>query len=152
MKIKIFLLAFICATISKAQEKYTSESGIIFKIGDTITLGQPISHLGWKTIYRKEGEDYITNKNLVDKNVIIKSIDTTKSEPVLIVEYKRRRFFIKIDDALKNKEVMLSFKRELAKAMDDKYEALKKLKELLDEGIITEEEFEKEKEKILNEY
>lgn len=35
------------------------------------------------------------------------------------------------------------------KSIDDKYDKLKKLKELLDEGIITEEEFEAEKKKIL---
>lgn len=34
---------------------------------------------------------------------------------------------------------------------DDKYDNLKKLKKLLDEGIITKEEFENEKKKILNE-
>jgi len=34
---------------------------------------------------------------------------------------------------------------------DDKYEKLRELKKLLDEGIITQEEFEKEKKKILDE-
>ena len=42
-------------------------------------------------------------------------------------------------------------KKQSKTSLDQKYSDLKKLKELLDEGIITKEEFEKEKEKIMSE-
>ncbi len=147
---KYLLVISLLITISlSAQENYKTESGLEFKVGDTLTLGQPLSHLGWRSIYTEEGKDYITNKNLVNKKVTIKTIDTTKKDVAFIVIYKRKPFYVLIDEALKNNEVMLSFRPELSNNFKSKYQALRELKSLLDDGILTEKEFTLEKKKIL---
>lgn len=151
-KLKIITIAFFGLSFcSFSQNSYKTNSGVIYKIGDTLNIGQPLSNLGWISIYEKKEDDYILNKNLINKNVIIKSIDTISSPVNFTFTFFKRDFKIDIDDALKNKEVIPQFERVLAKkGKINKYEVLKTLKELLDDGALTQEEFEIEKKKILN--
>lgn len=146
---KLLLVLFLVLSIHNinAQDYYKTVSGLVFSVGDTVKIGQPLSHLGWRSIYSKRGEDYITNKNLISKDVIITAIDTLNKPVNFSVEYKRKLFKVDIDEALRNNEIIpqlgLTFNEP------SKYDLLIELKDLLDKEILTQEEFDKEKKKIL---
>ena len=146
-QILLVSLILLSIQITKAQSHYVSESGLIFKVGDTIKIGQPLSHLGWRSIYSKRGESYITNKNLITKNVLITAIDTVNKPVNFSIDYKKRIFKVDIDEALRNKEIIPIL--ELAPATISKYDELLKIKELFDLGILNQEEYDNEKNKIL---
>ncbi|MDC3242218.1 SHOCT domain-containing protein [Flavobacteriaceae bacterium] len=159
INLKIILTAFITLVLFQysafSQDFYKTKSGVIYKIGDTIQLGQPLSHLGWYSIYSHNSrETYIKNRNMINDEIIIKSIDNSVVPTKFFFDYYNKEFIIEIDDALKNKEVIPQFERELAKKgysekSNSKYRLIKELKELLDIGAITQEEFNTEKKKIL---
>lgn len=146
---KSLLIIIMLLTIQmiNAQEHYKSVSGLTFYVGDTIKIGQPLSHLGWRSIYDKRGEDYITNKNLIAKEVTIIAIDTINKPVNFSINYKNKIFKVDIDEALRNKEIIPQL--ELAPIGISKYDKLIQLKELLDKEILTKEEFDNEKKKIL---
>ena len=153
MKITItFILISLYSISSQSQNSYKTESGITYKIGDTLHIGRPLNDLGWTAIYKdKSRKTYAFNRNLVNKKVIVKKIDTTSSPTALIFTIYRRNFYVNIDDALNNKEIIPSVKRQLTnKNTEHKYDVLLKLKKLLDSEAITQEEYIKEKKKILN--
>lgn len=146
---QILLIFFMLLSIqiTKAQSHYISESGLVFKVGDSIKIGQPLSHLGWKSIYLNRGETYIKNKNLITKVVTITAIDTLNKPVNFSIDYKRRIFKVDIDEALRNKEIIPIL--ELAPAKLSKYDKLLKIKELFDLGILNQNEYDIEKNKIL---
>ncbi|MGY0393109.1 SHOCT domain-containing protein [Bizionia sp. KMM 8389] len=150
MFLSVFVLFFV--TYSYSQDIYKSKSGIEFRVGDTLRIGSPLSHLGWKSIFKdKERTSLISNKNFIDKEVVVKQLNLN-SEPVsLSIMLYRKEFYINIDEALANKELIPNVKLELIdNKFYTKYELLKTLKDFLDNGTITKEEFDKEKTKILN--
>ncbi|MCF6308307.1 MAG: hypothetical protein L3J09_10150 [Flavobacteriaceae bacterium] len=151
MKKFIFLLVVLLFIYNGyCQDSYKTESGIVYKIGDTLRIGSPLSHLGWRSVYRKKTNKYMSNKNLIKKDVLIVGVDTKIDPVILIFEYKRTKFKVEIDDALRNKEVIPPLERELInKGFSNKYQLLKQLKDLLDIGAITEYEYKVEKKKIL---
>ena len=144
----IIILMLFTSQLLISQNHYKTLSGLVFYVGDTIKLGQPLSHLGWRSIYSKRGEDYITNKNLISKEVIITAIDTVNKPVNFSIEYKRKIFKVDIDEALRNKEIIPQLNLTLSKA--SKYDLLIKLKDLLDKGILTQKEYDIEKKKILD--
>ncbi|MBU2939686.1 SHOCT domain-containing protein [Lacinutrix sp. C3R15] len=146
------IIALLFVSLSYGQESYKSTSGIIFKEGDTLRIGSPLSHLGWKAIFKdKERTTLISNKNFIDKEVVVKSINTNSDPVSLSFLIYRKEFYINIDDALANNELIPKVKLELANnKFQKKYELLKTLKDFLDNGTITKEEYQKEKTKILN--
>lgn len=147
MKNTITILFLLIGLLVYSQS-ITTDTGIIFKKGDTIRMGQPLSHLGWREVFTAKDEDYVTNKNLINKDLIIRDVNT--KEKTVTVVYKRRKFYININEALRNKEVIPQFKRELVnQSTFTKYNALRELKSLLDDGIITKEEYNLEKKKLL---
>ena len=149
MKFIFFLLTIFSINTLVAQDHYKTDSGLTFYVGDSIKIGQPLSHLGWRSIYRERGEDYIKNKNLITKVVTITAIDTLNKPVNFSINYKNRIFKVDIDEALRNKEIIP--KLGLAPLEISKYDQLLKLKDLLDKGILTQKEFDAEKKKILNE-
>ncbi|GAA3629220.1 SHOCT domain-containing protein [Flavivirga jejuensis] len=148
--ITLVLLFLFASLVSWSQDLYKTKSGITYKIGDTLYIGQPLSNLGWLSIYETREEDYIRNKNLIDKLVIITDINLEANPVHLIFNYLNKDLKIDIDDAIRNKEVIPHVKRDLAdKKKLNKYQLLKDLKDLLDSGALTQEEFNEEKKKIL---
>ncbi|WP_104736183.1 SHOCT domain-containing protein [Hanstruepera ponticola] len=152
MKLFNLFVVFIFPLICGAQVSYKTDSGIIFNIGDTLRIGSPLSHLGWKAIFRDaDREKNISNKNFIDKEIVIKSIDTINKPVNFKFIIYRKEFIVNIDDAIRNKEIILQYNRSLAKRdLANKYELLKTIKDFLDNGTITKEEYEIEKQKILN--
>jgi hypothetical protein len=151
-KLLFTLMIFVFTLSSFAQDTYQTDSGIIFKVGDTIRIGSPLSHLGWKAIFKDfKRINEVSNKNFIDKQVVIKSIDTTNKPVNFKFLIYRKEYIVNIDDALRNKEIILQFQRVLAeKDLSNKYELLKTIKDFLDNGTITKKEYEIEKKKILN--
>jgi Short C-terminal domain len=149
---KLLLLLFISSTVCYTQSYYETKTGVTYKIGDTIRMGQPLSHLGWISINSNTNNKYVINKNLINKDVIIKYIDTVNASVNFTFTFYNKDFRININNALRNKEVIPQFERELANKglSSNKYQMIKTLKELLDSGALTKEEFELEKSKILN--
>ncbi|NND51565.1 MAG: SHOCT domain-containing protein, partial [Saprospiraceae bacterium] len=129
--------------------------GVIYTIGDTLKIGQPLSHLGWVSIFSYTDRDsYIKNKNLINKSVVITNIDTLYKPVNFTFDFYNKQFYVNIDHALQNKEVFPKFESESAKSgfqniNTTKYELLIQLKELLDINAITRKEYEAEKKKIL---
>lgn len=146
----IFYILLIFPFLGQSQETYKTVSGIVYHIGDSLKIGQPLSHLGWRSIYVSRNDlDYFANKNLVTKVVIISEIDTINKPVNFGFKYLGKNFRVDIDEAIRNKEVIPQLEQELAGKGPSKYDQLIKLKELLDQGILTPDEFEKEKKKIL---
>lgn len=147
----LFCLIVLLSLSTYGQDSYKTDSGIEFKVGDTLKLGSPLSHLGWTAIFKEKGrKTLITNKNFINKEVVIKSINTKDLPVSFSFLIFRKEFYVNIDDALANKEIIPTIKMELSKKQFyGKYELLKKLKDLLDNGTITKEEFKSEKKKIL---
>jgi len=135
MKTTFLFLLFSISIIS--QNSYKTKSGVIYKVGDTIRIGQPLSHLGWISIMTtRENEDYIKNKNLIDKDVVIKRMETVNDSVSFVFEFYKKEFILNIDHAIQNKEVIPQFARALTKVKSqNKYTLLLDLKKLLDENI-----------------
>lgn len=164
MKYPFFMLAFILPFVVSAQkEEYKASNGRIYHVGDTITLSKGSGMNGVFTSFQVAGlarstvpEQNYMPASMVGIKLIIKKI---KNWPVAGQD---RFYFVTqghsaisngwlfIEQAIGSCEITDCNKPENKKeAKQDKFEQLKKLKELLDSGAITQEEFDKEKKKIL---
>jgi hypothetical protein len=151
MKKVIFLLTVILSiNFVSSQGSYKTKSGVVYEVGDTIKLGDPLSHLGWISVYKRENkETYMNNRNLVNKEFVIKEI--IEENPVVFkFELYKTTFSIKIDEAIDNKEIIPPFYRKIETNNKlDNLKFLEYLKSLYDKGILTKEEYELEKKKLL---
>lgn len=145
-------------------EHYVASNGINYKVGDDIKL-QRGSDTNGKFVYVTIGgwavsTDPEANRLPVSNAGLIVTIKKIKK-----YNYKRHQgvFFtvgggnitnytIDIENAIATCEVENCKSTDQEHAQnDDKYDKLSKLKELLDGGVLTEEEYQAEKAKILNE-
>jgi hypothetical protein len=149
-KILLLLVVIITTMPVYSQNSYKTKSGVEYKVGDTIKLGQPLSHLGWISIYkRKDKETYMSNRNLINKKFIIKEI-LIENPVVFKFEIYNTNFSIKIDEAIDNKELIPPFQRTIEKnSQMDNLKLLEYLKSLYDKGVLTKKEYELEKKKLL---
>jgi Short C-terminal domain len=154
---KTILILILIFSINNliAQTKYTAKSGQVFKIGDTLKLGQPINISSgpliatngqWATIFTEKNNE-LRNMNFINKKVIITKI-SLDGKAKLFFKLYGKKLFVLIDEAISNGEVSVSYKKQ--NNFNDKFDKIKKLKELLDMGAITKEEFESEKKKLLD--
>jgi len=154
MKSKFIILFYLLVSLSVfSQSQYKTAQGFTYKIGDTIQIGQPIlislSTGHWKTIFSKKGKN-LTNNNLINKSVVIKKIEVIDSITRFNFRIFSSDFYVNIDEALAKGEVIVDPKKQKEISLnDDKYDKLKKIKDLYDSGALTKEEFESEKIKIL---
>jgi len=137
------------------QTVYTAKTGHVFKVGDTIKLGQPISISHgplvattgqWSTVFTVKDVE-LRNMNFINKNAIITGMNL-EADAKLFFKLYGKKLYVMIDEAISNGEVSVPALEQ--SAFDDKYNKIKKLKELLDMEAITTEEFETEKKKLLN--
>ena len=151
------ILIFIKTFIVSSQTEYKTKSGHIYKIGDTIELGQPVKISSspliattgeWATILNKKGEN-VKNMNLINSKGIIEEIQTNGNTQ-LIFKVFGRKFYVLIEEAIRKNEVVLPLRFSESYIREDKYDKIRKLKELLDIEAITKEEFDKEKKKLLD--
>jgi len=172
-KISLLIIALLTLNIAQAQKKveklkeYTASNGITYKIGDDVKLGRGSDSNG-KFIYVNIGGWAISanpeqNRLGAANSGLIVTIKKIKK-----YNYKRYKgiyftvgggnitnYILDIENAIKTCEVENCTKEvqkvEIVGSTSDKYDKLKKIKKLLDEGVLTEGEYQSEKKKILNE-
>jgi hypothetical protein len=166
--IKIYLtwllttITFISQSECLAQnsDSYKASNGVEYKIGDNIKLGRGSAPNG-DFVYLQMGgwaagsSDTNIGKSYAGLAVTLKKIKKYKfkgEEKVLFVVGGGNitNYNLNIEDAIATCEVADCKKNEPV-VKEDKYDRLKKLKDLLDQKIITQEEYDKEKTKILAE-
>lgn len=171
----ILTLLFVCSTQAQKLTEYKASNGITYKIGDTIRLKKGAYNKGKFIAFDTFGyasvlttsKQYRLPAKFQGRTAIIKTI-----ENIVDLENNKKiaRFRVKINGAMGKitldiELAILHCEIENCKRVEstteesvtnketsvtDKYDQLKKLKELLDEGILTEEEFLAEKKKILD--
>ena len=133
-------------------KSYVSKDSVVFKINDRIKIGKP-SNFKFKYIFIFQSLGYlpmsVTENYLLDGEctIVAISIAGTKSKgflPYIQIRNQKGMFFsIDIENAI--------FTGEIATTLNENevLEALKKEKEKLDLGIITQDQFEKRKAELL---
>lgn len=173
MKTTILLLAVMLSGImsANAQKKteYKASNGIVYHVGDTIQLGRGSRDDGtfnylqinntFSAFVGGEPNQGVA-KSFSGANVVIKKIREMNMKGASKVYFvvgggSITNYWLMIDDALATGEVVDPTKnkageKEESAPESSKADKLRELKQLLDEGILTQEEFEAEKKKILN--
>ena len=156
---KIFFLIFMSFiyVFGYSQSSYQTNFGNSYTVGDTIYLGQPKGYvqgvrntstkLRWVTLFSSK-KKLIRNMNFVKKFGVVTKIDSSKPSKIFFTMFNKG-FYVFIEEALKRDEVIIPTKK-IKEKDEDKYDKIKKLKELLDIGAITREEYDVEKKKLLN--
>lgn len=152
--IKHFRILLLVSISSFAQAEYKTTQGLVYKIGDTLRIGQPMyisrSTGHWQTVFNKNGSN-LTNPNLINKSTTIKKIEEVNGITRFYFRIFSSDFYVYIDEAIAKGEIITNHsKSKVNPISEDKYDKLKKIKELYDSGALTKEEFESEKSKILN--
>ena len=105
------LLLFVSIT-SFAQTEYKTSQGIVYKIGDTLKIGQPmyisrsVGH--WKTIFTKNGKE-IANPNLINKSTVIKKIEEVENITRFSFRIFSSDFYVNIDEAIAKGEIITNY-------------------------------------------
>jgi hypothetical protein len=160
MKTLIFIGIALLPILAKAQlTEYKASNGITYHLRDTVRLGKGTAAKG-EFLYVEErgipmpGHTHYLSKGYTNGGVIIKSIKTTRVsgiEKYLFIVETDGPFncSLYIDDAILACEVtpcVQTSPKQTASVADE----LKKLKELLDSGTLTQAEFDAQKKKLLN--
>lgn len=178
-KITFLLITILTFNLTIAQNKveklneYTASNGITYKIGDEIRLGRGsdtngrfvyVNMAGWLAAASATNDaNYNANQNrlgAVNAGLIVtvKKIKKYNSKRYKGVFFtigggNITNYSLDIENAIKTCEVE-NCTKEVQKVKvvgntTDKYDQLKKLKELLDSGVLTQVEYDAEKKKIL---
>lgn len=163
---RLILIALIFVSISSFGEKmesYKASNGITYKVGDEIKLGKGSGQNGM-FIYLILGGMYKSGQPEIPASysgltaVIrkIKSLESMQGKIVFIVHVdipmNIANYELDIENAIKSCEIVDCIKEKpntIIVNTPSKFDELKKLKELLDAGAITEQEYQTEKEKLL---
>lgn len=162
----LLITLFLVPSLSLAQKlnQYKASNGITYSIGDTIVLGNG-SGQNDNFLYLQFGgwnpSTEPISRNNAGLPVFIKKIkqyNVRGQEKVVFTVGAGNitNYNLYIEDAIRSCEIKDCITKETERAANnvdpsDKYDKLRKLKSLLDEGVISKEEFEQEKDKILNE-
>jgi hypothetical protein len=167
----IFLSAILFYAFAVDPKEYKASNGVTYHIGDTIKLGRGSANNGdflwlqmggWSAALSydaNKGSDQLNlGKHHSGLNVIVKKMKTMK------LKGAERTYFIVgggnitnynlyIEDAIETCEVAIckqSNATAVLQVSTDKYDQLKKLKELYNEGTLSHEEYDAEKTKLLS--
>jgi hypothetical protein len=177
MKSLLFFLLFLIPLAVWADDvnEYKASNGVVYHVNDTLRLGHGTrpdggfatarlggmnafmikshSHDGEKDdrlFVSRGGEAALARIRRIKKEVI-DGVD--KYTLVINIPRTPGNFELDIESAIKNCEVAICTGTRpgmVAQVVPDKFDQLKKLKELLDNGTLTKEEFETQKKKLLN--
>lgn len=172
MLMTINLIYSQMGTSTSKNQTYAASNNLTYKVGDTITLGKG-SGMNGRFAYLQMGGFFNAmaamggnyndvasgiDRNYSGKNVVIKKIKQEKDRRgtnktyFVVAGGNLTNYNLMIEDAIESCEVK-DCKRPTQNVnvvyADSKYDKLKKVKELLDSGILTEEEYKTEKEKIM---
>ncbi len=163
--VMLFLLVSISLTAQKKVEKlesYTASNGVTYKLGDEFKLEKG-SDTNGKFVYVLMGGWAMSTNNAEANRLPAANaglIVTVKK--IKKYNYKRYKgvyftvgggnitnYIIDIENAIGVCEIKPCTSSKEAQPKPDKYDQLKKLKELLDSGVLSQDEFDSEKKKLL---
>lgn len=170
-KITFLIIAILTLNLAQAQKKvekleeFTASNGITYKIGDEVKLGRG-SDTNGKFVYVNIGGWAVSANPEENRLGAANSGLLVTIKKINKYNYKRYKgvyftvgggnitnYTIDIESAIKTCEVENCTKEvqkvEVVGNTSDKYDQLKKIKKLLDEGVLTQEEYDAEKKKIL---
>jgi len=169
-QITFLIIAMLTLNLAQAQKKekleeITASNGITYKIGDEIKLGRG-SDTNGKFVYVNIGGWAISTNPEENRLGAANAGLFVTIKKINKYNYKRYKgvyftvgggnitnYNLDIENAIKTCEVENCTeevqKVEVVGNMSDKYDQLKKLKKLLDEGVLTQAEYDAEKKKIL---
>lgn len=169
----IIILLPMSLIAQKRMDSYTASNGLTYHTGDTVKIGRGSSPNGnflyfgasglFNTVVQTTPTSAGTDANMLNRsyaggNAVIKKIYKQKfkgAEKIRMqvhVGASLGGFSLSIEEAIATCEVIPCMDQNTTTVRDDnKYDKLKKLKGLLDEGIITQDEFDSEKKKLLDE-
>jgi len=162
----IFLITLVPA-LSIAQKKmeklesYTASNEITYKIGDQITLNRGsgingnfvyVTMGGWAMSANAEDNQLpAANAGLIItiKKIIKYNLKTQQGIRFTVGGGNITNYMLDIENAIATCEIT-PCAEGTPEAQESKYDKLREIKKLLDEGILTQEEYEAEKKKILD--
>ena len=161
MKLTFFALLFLFSISTHAEQltNYKASNGKLYEIGDKIKLSRGSGQNG-NFVYLTlgglglRGLSTQLDHTYTGSTCTLKKIKTTKDTRIIFIVGNGglSNFELSIEDAIVTCEIV-DCKKDLPPATivntPSKFDELKKLKELLDAGAITEQEYESEKEKLL---
>ena len=166
----ILLMSVSASTIAESIDSYKASNGKTYQIGDTIKLGRGSSDNGsflylqmggWGMVAsaRTDGKnDFTMPSSYSGTNVILKKIKQQKFKGAIKIIFvvgggNITNYNLMIEDAIATCEIV-DCKEKVLKVetinQPSKADEIKKLKELLDSGAITKDEFDAEKKKVLD--
>jgi hypothetical protein len=165
MKQTFLLLTLFLSLKCFAQKKYTASNGITYHVKDTVKLGlgsgpngsfNYLQLAGWSAVI--SGEYSNIGKGYANTAVVIKSIKKSKLKGVVVTYFivgggNISNYMLQIEPAIQTCEVIPcpNTKVEVINSQsNDKFDQLKKLKSLLDSGAITQDEYNQQKKKLLD--
>jgi hypothetical protein len=169
MRHLIFSFLLILSSYSFSQKKveklkeYKANNGVTYKIGDSIKLNKGSNFNGsfnyvmiggWAVSMNAEQNKLpSTNQGLILTVKKIRKYNRKRYKGVIFTVGGGNitNYLLMINEAIEACEITPCSEKNSFSGSESKYDKLKKLKELLDSGAITKEEFEKEKKKILKE-
>jgi len=139
--------------------EYKASNGVTYHIKDTVKIAQGSGNDGWFVYLLPSAINTSTTirdwmkRKLTNTGLAIKSIDETEKGGIKRYEFKLAggvlyNFYLNVEEAIASCEINPCKKTPTATV--SKLDELKKLKELLDSGAITQSEYDIEKKKILN--
>ena len=169
-KITFLIITLLTLNLSQAQKRveklkeFTASNGTTYKIGDEIKLGRG-SDTNGKFVYVNIGGWAISTNAEENRLGAANAGLLVTIKKIKKYNYKRYKgvyltvgggnitnYIINIENAIATCEIKDCKKDKIAAHPTvDKYDKLKKIKKLFNEGILTEEEYQAEKKKILNE-
>ncbi|NRT11542.1 SHOCT domain-containing protein [Flavobacterium sp. 14A] len=162
MKKATFLLLMfsVFASAQNRIEEYTASNGITYKEGDSISLGRG-SGIQGTFVYLKMAGIMAGSATQIGSaysglNVIVKKIKKIKFKGAEKVYFtvgggNITNYSLEIEEAIATCEIKeCNSKETQIVSQSSKFDELKKLKALFDDGVLTEEEYDIEKRKLLN--
>jgi hypothetical protein len=162
MKALIIFVFGLLAINAQAQklESYKASNGVEYHIGDTIRLGRGSS--GSKAFVYIQIGGIAVDINHPENNYLPATWSGSFVKLKKIQKHQKTgkiwfivgggnivNYYAQIEEAIAECEVVPCKTEPLVVSGPDKFDQLKKLKELLDSGALTQEEYDKEKAKIL---
>ncbi len=174
-KITFLTIAFLTLNLMQAQkseklDEFTASNGVTYKVGDDFKLGRGsdtngrfvyVNMGGWGAIAgATNNANYNADQNrlgaansgLIVTLKKIKKYDSKRFKGVYFTVGGGNitNYTIDIENAIETCEIEIcNDSKNVAQSTTDKYDQLEKLKKLLDSGVLTQEEYEVEKKKIL---
>lgn len=162
MKKLILICMVLLVASAKAQKlkEYTASNGITYHVGDTVKLGRGTGlngvfvYLTPSTFWGTDNDvDWIkrklTNGAIPIKAIKAKTTNGVKKHIFTVGSSELYSFFIDIEAAIQACEVIPCATNKQPDVSTDKLDRIKKLKDLLDSGALTQAEYDEQKKKLL---